>query len=158
MTDYATRWVEAVAMSDQTATTIAKAFLEEVVLRHGCPLMVLSDQGSNFLSKTMSEIVILCGATKLNTSPYHPQTDGLVERFNKTLPTILSMYVQKNQRDWDEYLPYALFSYRTSIHESARDSPFFLLYGRDARLPIDAVLTYRPSKYCTYEEEDRPSS
>ena len=108
--------------------------------RHGAPRVLLSDQGTNFLSKLVSEICQIVGTKQIKTSSYHPETDGLVERFNKTLATMISMYVSERHKDWDEFLPLVLFAYRTSLHDSVKDTPFFLLYGRDAKLPLDQVL------------------
>ena len=88
----------------------------------------------------MYEVYELLGIKKINTTAYHPQTDGLVERFNRTLISMLAKTVQKQGRDWDEHLPYVLYAYRTSIQESTKESPFYLLYGRDARLPTDEVI------------------
>ena len=88
----------------------------------------------------MYEVYKLLGIKKVNTTAYHPQTDGLVERFNRTLTSMLAKTVQKQGRDWDEHLPYVLYAYRTSIQESTKESPFYLLYGRDARLPTDEVI------------------
>ena len=79
--------------------------------------------------------------TKLNTTEYHPQPDGLIERFNGTLTQSLSMYVSKDrQKDWDRHIPTILFAYRVSPSDVAGESPVFLLYGRDPRLPIDGSL------------------
>ena len=77
----------------------------------------------------------------MNTTAYHPQTDGLVERFNRTLTDMLAKTVEKSGRDWDARLPYVLFAYRSSIQESTKESPFFLLYGRDPRLPTEEALS-----------------
>ena len=71
----------------------------------------------------------------LRTSGFHPQTNGITERFNKTLMEMLSMFVSSHQKDWDEYLPYVVHAYRTSVHDSTRESPFYLMHGRDARMP-----------------------
>ncbi|OWY91279.1 hypothetical protein PHMEG_00040209, partial [Phytophthora megakarya] len=76
------------------------------------------------------------GIKKLFGAAYHPQTQGLVERFNGTLLGMLSMFVGETQEDWDLYLPRVLFAYRTSYHEALGDSPFFSLYGRDPILPV----------------------
>ena len=81
------------------------------------------------------------GTKKVNTTSYHPQTDGLVERFNRTLISMLAKTVERDGRDWDRRLPFVLFTYRTSLQESTRESPFHLLYGRDARLPTEAALS-----------------
>ena len=139
--DYLTKWPEVYPTPDQTAETIAKLLIEKIICRHGVPAKILSDRGANFLSELLQNIYQLLGTHKINTAAYHPQTDGLVERFNRTLTDMLAKTVEKNGRDWDQHLPYVLFAYRTSMQESTGESPFFLLYGRDARLPTEAALT-----------------
>lgn len=135
--DYFTKWPEATATSDQKADTTARTFIHDIISRHGCPLKLLSDRGTNFMSHLIQSTCATLGVKKIETSPYHPQTDGMVEKFNSTLLQILSMYCEKNQRDWDIYLPLALFAYRTSINETTEESPFYLLYGRDPVLPAN---------------------
>ncbi len=126
---------------DQTALTIACLLVEQVIPRHGVPADLLSDRGPNFLSQLMQEVCRLMGIHKVNTTAYHPQTDGLVERFNRTLLDMLAKSVEKNGRDWDARLPYVMFAYRASLQESTQESLFFLLYGRDPRLPMEAALS-----------------
>jgi len=138
--EYLTRWPEAFAIPDAKAETVARVFVDNIVCRYGAPKRLLSDRGANFLSDTMKEICRICQTTKVNTVAYHPQCDGLVERFNRSLAEMLSMYVSTSQRDWDFFIPYVLLAYRTSKHESTGFSPFYLLYGRQARLPIDSAL------------------
>ena len=138
--DYLTKWPEAFPVQDQTAATIAHLLVTEIVSRHGVPTEVLSDRGCAFLSGLMKEVEKLLGFHKVNTSAYHPQTDGLVERFNRTLTAMLAKTVEQGGKDWDQRLPYVLFAYRASQHQSMLESPFYLLYGRDPRLPTDAVL------------------
>ena len=135
------KWPEVFAVPDQTAATIARLLVEEVVSRHGVPAEVLSDRGSAFLSELMKEVGRLLGFHKANTSAYHPQTDGLVERFNRTLTAMLAKTAARGGRDWDHHLPYVLFAYRASLQESTKESPFFLLYGRDPRLPTEQALS-----------------
>ena len=77
----------------------------------------------------------------MNTSAYHPQSDGLIERFNRTLTDMLAKSVSTGTTDWDEKLPYVLFSYRASLQFSTGESPFFLLYGRDPQLPTETILS-----------------
>ena len=108
--------------------------------RHGVPAQVLSDRGSSFLSSLMKEVEALLGFHKVNTSAYHPQTDGLVKRSNRMLTSMLAKTVQEDGRDWDTKPPYVLFAYRVCCHESTQESPFYFLYGRDPRLPSFAVL------------------
>lgn len=138
--DYLTKWPEVFAVADQTATTVAQT-LVEIISRHGVPAKLLSDRGANFLSDLLHEVYALLGIKKINTSAYHPQTDGLVERFNRTLTDMLAKTVDQSGRDWDKRIPYVLYAYRTSLQKSTRESPFYLLYGRDARLPTEATLT-----------------
>ena len=80
------------------------------------------------------------GMKKVNTSAYHPQTDGLVEWFNWTLLDMLSKTAKSGGQDWDVRLPYVLFAYRSTMQHSTGESPFFLLYGRDPQLPTEAAL------------------
>lgn len=139
--DYLTKWPEVFAVADQSAATITKLLVENVVSRHGVPSEILSDRGRAFLSGLMKEVEVLLGYHKVNTSAYHPQTDGLVERFNRTLVGMLAKTAERNGKDWDQHLPFVLFAYRASKQESTQESPFFLLYGRDPRLPVEAILS-----------------
>ena len=87
----------------------------------------------------MREVCQLMGIHQVNTTAYHPQTDGLVERFNRTLTEMLAKKVERNGQDWDTHLPFVLFAYRASMQDSTRESPFLLLYGRDPRLPSELL-------------------
>ena len=106
-----------------------------------CPVRILSDRGRSFLSGLMAEVEKLLGFKKVNTTAYHPQTDGLVERYIQTLKAMLAKTLTEGGKDWDEKIPYVLFAYRASIQHSTQESPFFLLYGRDPRLPTEKVLS-----------------
>jgi hypothetical protein len=136
--DYLTKWPEAVPMKNISARDVAQVFISEVLCRHGVPKMLLSDRGGNFLSDLMTQVLHQTGTVKLNTTSYHPQTDGLVERFNRTLTEMLTMYCHQHKTEWDELLPLVLFAYRTSEQASTRMDPFFLTYGRLANFPITA--------------------
>ncbi|KAG3089473.1 hypothetical protein PI125_g17984 [Phytophthora idaei] len=135
--DYFTRWVEAFAVASLDTISFVGAMIEGVICRHGVPERLLSDRGSNFTSNLARSLYETLGIKKLLGSAYHPQTQGLVERFNGTLMGMLRMYVSETQTDWDVYLPRFLFAYRTACHEGLGDTPFFSLYGRDPVLPID---------------------
>jgi hypothetical protein len=143
--DYFTRWTEAYAMPDQEAITVTKFFLEEFICRFGVPRQVHTDQGRQFESKVFQGLCTRLGIDKTRTSAYHPQSDGLVERFNRTLEDVLSKYVSPTQRDWDEHLPLALMAYRSSIHESLGESPAKMMLGRDTALPVDLIFGPPPS-------------
>ena len=154
--DYLTKWPEVFPTSDQTALTIAKLFVEQIICHHGVPAQLLSDHGAVFLSHLFTEICKLLGVEKLNTTAYHPQTDGLVERFNRTLTDMLAKKVEHSGKDWDTHLPFVLFTYRASLQESTKESPFYLLYGRDPRLPTTLGLDsaqHHIADLDTYKEE-----
>ena len=136
--DYATRYPEAIPLPSTEASRIAKE-LVTLFSRVGIPEEILTDQGTNFMSTLLQEIYRLLNISRIRTSPYHPQTDGLVERFNGTLKAMMRKFTAKNKRDWDEYLPYLLFAYREAPQESTGFSPFELLYGRRVRGPLDVL-------------------
>ena len=126
--DYATRYPEAIPIPNTEATTIAKE-LVSVFARVGIPDEILTDQGSNFMSSLLQEMYLMLNISRLRTSPYHPQTDGLTERFNGTLKSMIRKFTASNQKDWDKHLPYLLFAFREVPQESTEFSPFDLLYG-----------------------------
>ena len=144
--DYLTKWPEVFPVPDQSSATVTKLLVEEVVSRHGVPSEILSDRGQSFLSGLMKEVELLLGFHKINTTAYHPQTDGLVERYNRTLTSMLAKTVEAGGPEWDERLPYVLFAYRASQQTSTRESTFYLVYGRDPRLPTPAVLNPKKTR------------
>ena len=109
--DYATRYPECFPLRKITASAIARALLQ-LFSRVGIPEEILTDQGTAFLSKTLKQVYSLLGIRGIRTTPYHPQTDGLVERYNRTLKSMLKKFVAANGKDWDQWLPYLLFAYR----------------------------------------------
>ena len=111
---------------------------KELFSRVGVPSEILSDQGSNFMPKLLSEVYNLLYIRPNRTSPYHPQTDGLVERFNQTLKAMLRKTAVRG-KDWDKLLPYLLFSYGEVPQASTGFSPFELLYGRSVHGPMDVL-------------------
>ena len=152
--EYLTKWVEAFPVPSIEAPVVARLLVDEIFTRHGAPRTLLSDRGSNFLSSLVTEVCRLLNTKKVNTTAYHPQTDGLVERFNNTLAEAISSYVSSNQLDWDVYIPAILFAYRTSPCVSTGDTPFYLLYGREPRLAPDVSLL-PPSQLSSSVEEHR---
>ena len=138
LSDYATRYPEAIPLRSVTAAKVAEALID-VFARHGIPDEVLTDQGANFTSTLLGELYSLIGIKAIRTSPYHPQTDGLVERFNKTLKSMLRKVLEGEKRNWDKMLPYVLFAYREVPQATVGFSPFELLYGREVRGPLDVL-------------------
>jgi len=137
--DYFTKWVEAFPMANQEACTVAEILVREVVCRFGVPLLIHSDQGRNFESVLFAEMCRLLGIKKTRTTPYHPQSDGMVERFNRTLEAQLSKFADHNQKDWDLHIPFLLMAYRSAIHDTTGCSPVKLMMGRELKLPIDLI-------------------
>jgi len=146
--DYFTKWPEALPIPDQEAATVAEEFVKHWVSRFGVPLLLHSDQGTKFNSSLFQELCRLLGTQKTRTSPLHPQSDGMVERFNRTILNHL-LFVSRNQNDWDMHLPMFLLAYRSATHEATGWTPSEMLFGRSPRLPCD-LLFGKPS--------DAPSS
>lgn len=132
--------MEAEATRSTTAEETAKFLITRVICKFGCPKEILSDRGSNFKSTLVTELLKGLGVRPSFTTAYHPMCNGLVEHFNGTLAQMLSFYVSTNQKDWDLYVQLTCFSYNTSRQETTRHTPFYLMYGREARLPIDTTL------------------
>ncbi len=136
--DYATRYPEAIPMKSIDAERVAEE-LVQLFSRVGILQEILTDQGSNFTSRLLGEVYNLLHVQALRTTPYHPQTDGLVERFNKTLKALLRKCATDSGKDWDKLLPFLLFAYREVPQASTGFSPFELLYGREVRGPLDVL-------------------
>lgn len=134
--DWFSRYAEAVPLKDQTAEVCARAFVEHLILRHGAPDRVLTDQGRNFTSELFKRVCKNLGIKKLQTSAYHPQGNGLVERLHRTLVHSLACIVRRDGRDWDRWIPYTLLAYRSTPHSSTGYTPYFLVHGREPQLPL----------------------
>ena len=130
-------------MPDKTALSVADAFFQHVVCRFGIPSVIHSDQGREFEHKVMQELCPLCGAHKTRTTPYHPESDGLVERFNRTLLMMLAMFAGENKDDLDDLLPAVMMAYRSGVHESMGFSPYRLMFGEKCTLLMDIGLPRR---------------
>ena len=128
--DYFTKWAEAIPMANQTATTITRE-LVKVFSNCGLPEILHSDQGRNFESSLLQQTLDAFGITKSRTTAYHPQGDGMMERFNRSLLQMLRAYV-RHESDWEKFLPLVMFAYRTSVHTTTGASPFDLMLGRSA--------------------------
>ena len=146
VTDVFTKWVEAFPLKSTGAETLATVFVDEVVSRFGVPSQLHSDQGANFCSAIIDAMCRQLGIERSRTTAYHPQGNGQVERFNRTLESMLAKVVNDNQKDWDKHLPRALFAYRTSLHETTKFTPFFLNFGRSPSLPVDIMLGRKPQE------------
>ena len=120
------------------ATHVAEELMK-VFSQVGIQQEILTDQGANFISQLLRKVYRLLHVQPIRTSPYHPQTDGLVECFNQTLKAMLRRAATDEGRDWDKLIPYLLFAYREVPQASTGFSPFELLYGRAVRGPLDIL-------------------
>ena len=121
------------------------------------PEALLSDRGTNLLSHLVLDLCGMLGIKKLNTTSYHPQCDGIVERFNRTLKTMIRKHAARFGNEWDQYLSGILWSYRNTPHSSTGEKPSFLLFGVDCRSPTEAAFMptsrLQPTDIVDYREE-----
>ena len=134
--DYFTKWPEAKALPDATAKEVSNFIYEDIICRHGCPEKIISDRGTHFNNQIMDELMKKFQIKHRFSTPYHPQTNGLVERFNRTLCESLAKLSDEG-KDWDRYISSVLFAYRTKQHGSTEIQPFYLMYGRNVRMTKD---------------------
>jgi transposase InsO family protein len=137
--DYLTKWVEASIINNKTAAITAAFFKTEILARHGCPQVLISDNGKEW-EGAFAELLQRSGIEHHKTSPHHPQANGLIERLNGTLKMKLQENATLHPQDWEERLTEVLFGYRIGVQASTKYSPFHLVYGRRAVLPMENTL------------------
>lgn len=148
MQDELSRYTLAVALPSTDAETVAQACVETLVCTFGIPNSILTDRGTNFLSDVFKHLCKLLNIDKNTTTPWHPQTNGFLERSHKTLKTYLRSFVDKDN-NWDRLLSYAMFTYNTSVHTSTNFTPFELVFGKKPNLP--AVFLREPEPEYNYD-------
>ena len=151
LTDYFTRWVVAAAVPDCSAQTTAEALFNEFICNYGVPAVILSDQGTHFHNQLMEAMSKLIGYNHTYSTTYHPQSNGMIERFNATFVPQIAKLEDKENNNWDEFLSPVVFAYNTGTHSTTQYSPFQLLYGREPRLPTDGPISsftfHKPNDY-----------
>ena len=154
ITDMFTKFCRASAMADSKAETVAESFVNDWLSIFGAPEKLLTDQGSQFTSALFLSLCRILGIKKIFTTPYHPQTDGVVERNNQTLVKIMSMYVATDQQNWDDILSMAVYAHNTSRHSTTQQTPYKMLLGIEAP-------DFMPEAYqmeSVYKEKDKQDS
>jgi hypothetical protein len=115
-TEYLTKWPEARAIPNAKASSVVSFFCEDIICRHGCPKEILTDRGTHFVNDMLDSLCNEIGVKHQLSTAYHPQTNGLVECFNRTLCETLAKFSNENKDDWNIYVPSALFAYRIKRH------------------------------------------
>ena len=137
--DHFSKWAEAIPLPNKETITVAKALIDNVFTRLGHPLQILSDQGREFDNALMLELCTRLGIDKIRTTSYKPSTNGTIERFHRTLNSMLGRVIEENQKTWCEWLPAVMAAYRSARHESTGYTPNFIVFGRELSAPIDLV-------------------
>lgn len=150
--DHFSKWAEAVPVRDHTAATVCRVMVDTWICRYGTPTKFLTDQGAEFEGELMKELVKVFDIKKLRTTPLHPQTNGVTERVQRTFKQILTAALEKHAKDeWDKALPWALYAYRSSLHETTGYTPYEVLFGGQMALPFVKQMGLIPP---SYEEVD----
>ena len=141
ITDAFTKYTIAVPTRNQKATTVANVLVSEWFHKFGIPERIHSDQGRNFEGSVVKQLCQMYGIVKSRTTPYHPQGNGLCERFNRTSHNLLKSLSSDKKKKWPEYLPELVYCYNAAVHASTGMSPFAMMFGRQPKLPIDIILS-----------------
>lgn len=151
VTDNLSKYVITMPLRNERSDTIIYAFFNQVIAKYGCPKLVITDCGHNLISERANYFFKMFGIKRRTTSPYRPQSNGQTERFNRTLAASLSTYVDRNQKDWPDYLQAVTFAYNITEHSVTRVSPFELVFGRKPRIPLDNIM-----ERCEFINPHRP--
>ena len=135
--DYATRWAEAKATIGNNAITVTSFLMDHIYARFGCPLEILTDGNTSFQNDLVNRLTRKLSINHNVSSPYYPQCNGLVERTNGLLCSSLGKLVHEKKRRWDKHVPEVLWAYRTTHKLAIGFTPFQLVYGMEAVLPIE---------------------
>ncbi|CAF3195327.1 unnamed protein product [Rotaria socialis] len=123
ITDILSKFVIAKAVRDCTADTAARCVQEEVICKYGTPKCLLTDNGTHFISTMMEQLLQRRRITHLYSTPYHPQTNGQIERFNGATDAKIVALSNQHRSDWNDQLPFAIFNYNTTSHSTTKNNP-----------------------------------
>ena len=143
--DHLTKWMECRAIKDLTAGTTAKFLFEQLKCRHGCPQVILSDNGTNFTGRVLPKLNELMNIRSALTTPYHPEANGMVERVNRTMTSILRKLTSEYPCAWCSYIDFVAFAYNTSFHSSINQTPF--------QIYMEGIQLYHPYIFFYYQKK-----
>ena len=135
--DHFSKYVVAYVVKDQTARTAAKTLRNGYFRLFSVPAYLISDQGKAFMSHIITHLCDLYGVQKLRALPYHAQTNGQVERMNQTIICMIGKLEEDKKACWSEHLPELLLAYNVTCSAVTGYSPYYLLFGRRSRIPVD---------------------
>jgi transposase InsO family protein len=142
--DHFSKWAEAIPIRNHTAETVARVLYEHVFSRFGAPKRILSDQGAEFEGILFTELCRLLRINKARCTLYKPSTNGMLERFHRTLNSMLAKIIDDTQRDWCEVVPLVMAAYRATPHDTTGYSPNKVIFGRENRMPLDLMFPPPP--------------
>ena len=145
MTDAFTRYAEVAAIPNKEAATVARSLFTNWICRHSVMERLVTDQGSEFTARVVKDLSKFFGFKSITTSPFHPEADGIAERFNRTMIMYFKAMLDNNTTlDWEEVIPAMTLAYNCHVHKATKESPFFLTYTHDPRLPFFDLRRPRP--------------
>lgn len=144
VTDHFTRYAQAFPTKNQKATTVAKVLVDKYFVHYGLPARIHSDQGRDFESRLIRELLRSLVIRKSRTTPYHPQGDPQPERFNRTLLSMLATLGDEKKQTWSQHVGSLVHAYNSTKSDATGYSPYFLMFGREARLPVDVCFGASP--------------
>lgn len=154
--DHLIKFSKAIPLPNQEAQTVAKAFVTNIVCEYVTPEKILTDQGTHLVSELFKGICKLLKISKIQTTAYHPESNGALERWHRTLIEYLRHYTEHDQTDWNNWLPYTIMTYSTTPHTATGFTPHELVYGQRAELPATLQLPPYPTyNYDNYVQELR---
>lgn len=154
ITDHFTKLAHAFPCPNQTAKVVAQKLWNNFFCVYGFPQRIHSDKGANFESKLIAELLLVSGVDKSHTTPYHPMGNGQTERFNRTLGSMIRSLPPRAKERWPQMIQTLTFSYNCTTHETTGFAPFYLMFGRIPRLPVDVMFgsALRNEDVQTYDE------
>jgi transposase InsO family protein len=135
--DHFTHFCEAIPNARQDTETILREIVTKRITQYGVPKKLLADRGANFTSALIRKTCKLLKVQKLQTGSYQPQANGICQQMRKLVIDMLSHFVRKDAKNWDEYVPYAIMAYRAMPRCSTKYSSYYLVFGRDMPLPTE---------------------